>query len=133
LEIFVDESKIYVTYAERVKTFDLLEYASSGKLVDAGVEYLTKSCAHHLSFFDVTNPETGEKVPVLLIQQNLLNLGQQSFNIKFALPIELGSHEVTAYNRLTGKVLNTVNIAEKHNLGVEFIGGIKQDAYLHHH
>lgn len=133
LEIFVDESKIYVTYAERVKTFDLLEYASTGKLVDTGVEYLTKSCAHHLSFFDATNPDTGEKVPVLLIQQNLLNLGQQDFNIRFGLPIELGLHEVTAYNRLTGELLKTVNIAEKHNKGIEFVGGIKQDAYLHHH
>jgi hypothetical protein len=133
LEIFVDESKIYVTYAERVKTFDLLEYASTGKLVDAGVEYITKSCAHHLSFFDVTNPKNGEKIPVLLIQQNLLNLGQQSFNIKFGLPINLGAHEVTAYNRLTGEVLKSVNIASLHNQGVEFVGGIKQDAYLHHH
>lgn len=133
LEIYTDDTKIYVTYAERVKTFDLLEYAKSGSLIDGGVEYLTKSCAHHLSFFDATNPKTGEKVPVLLIQQNLLNLGQQPFNIKFGLPINLGMHEVTAYNRLTGEILNTVNIAEKHNQGIEYVGGIKQDAYLHHH
>lgn len=133
LEIFADESKIYVTYAERVKTFDLAEFANSGNLVDAGVEYLTKSCAHHLSFFDATDPATGEQVPVLLVQQNLLNLGQQSFNIKFALPINLGTHEVTAYNRNTGEVIKTINIVDKHNKGIEFVGGIKQDAYLHHH
>jgi hypothetical protein len=133
LEIFSDSTTIYVTYAERVKTFDLLEYAATGKLIDAGVEYITKSCAHHLSFFDATNPKTGKKVPVLLIQQNLLNLGQQPFNIKFGLPIDLGMHEVTAYNRLTGEVLNTVNIATKYNKGVEYVGGIRQDAYLHHH
>jgi len=133
LEIFADESKIYITYAERVKTFDLLAYASTGKLVDAGVEYLTKSCAHHLAFFDTTNPENGDKVSVLLVQQNLLNLGQQSFNIPFALPMELGLHEVTAYNRETGEVLNTVNIYEKFGMGIEYVGGFNENAYLHHH
>ncbi len=133
LEIYADSTKIYITYAEKVKTFDLKTYANSGQLVDAGVEYLTKSCAHHLSFFDAVNPETGEKVPVLLIQQNLLNLGQQSFNIPFALPIELGTHEVTAYNRETGEVLKTVNIYETLGVGIEYVGGFNENAYAHHH
>jgi len=133
LEIYADDSKIYITYAEKVKTFDLQTYASSGKLVDAGVEYITKSCAHHLSFFDANNPETGEKVPVLLVQQNLLNLGQQPFNIRFALPIELGSHEVTAYNRDTGDVIKTVNIYDKLGVGIEYVGGFNENAYTHHH
>lgn len=133
LEIYADDTKIYITYAEKVKTFDLQTYANSGQLVDAGVEYITKSCAHHLSFFDVNNPETGEKVPVLLVQQNLLNLGQQPFNIRFALPIELGSHEVTAYNRDTGEVIKTVNIYEKLGVGIEYVGGFNENAYTHHH
>jgi len=133
LEIYVDSSKIYITYAEKVKTFDLKTYANSGQLVDAGVEYITKSCAHHLAFFDAINPDTGEKVPVLLIQQNLLNLGQQPFNIRFGLPIELGMHEVTAYNRETGEVLKTVNIYEKLGVGIEYVGGFNQNAYAHHH
>jgi len=133
LEIYADSSKIYITYAERVKTFDLETYATSGELVDAGVEYITKSCAHHLAFFDATDPATGERVPVLLIHQNLLNLGQQEFNIPFALPIELGLHEMTAYNRETGAVLNTVNIYDKLGMGIEYVGGFNQNAYLHHH
>ncbi len=133
LEIYVDSSKIYITYAEKVKTFDLLAYANSGQLVDAGVEYITKSCAHHLAFFDVDHPETGEKIPVLLVQQNLLNLGQQPFNIPFALPIDLGMHEVTAYNRNTGEVLNTVNIYEKLGVGIAAVGGFNENAYTHHH
>lgn len=133
LEIYADNSKIYITYAEKVKTFDLDTYANSGQLVDAGVEYITKSCAHHLAFFDANNPDTGEKIPVLLIQQNLLNLGQQPFNIRFALPIELGMHEVTAYNRDTGEVLKTVNIYEKFGVGIEYIGGFNENAYAHHH
>lgn len=133
LEIFADSSRIYITYAERVKTFDILEYAATGQLVDAGVEYITKSCAHHLAFFDTTNPETGENVPVLLVQQALLNLGQQPFNIPFALPIELAWHEVTAYHRETGVVLNTVNIYDKYGVGIEYLGGFKENAYTHHH
>lgn len=133
LEIYVDSSKIYITYAEKVKTFDLKTYANSGQLVDAGVEYITKSCAHHLAFFDAINPDTGEKVPVLLIQQNLLNLGQQPFNIRFGLPIELGMHEVTAYNRETGEVLKSVNIYEKFGVGIEYVGGFNENAYAHHH
>jgi hypothetical protein len=133
LEIYADSSKIYITYAEKVKTFDLKTYADSGQLVDAGVEYITKSCAHHLSFFDTNNPDTGEKVPVLLIQQNLLNLGQQPFNIRFALPLELGMHEVTAYNRETGEVLKSVNIYEKLGVGIEYVGGFNENAYAHHH
>jgi len=133
LEIYVDSTKIYVTYAEKVKTFDLITYANSGQLVDAGVEYITKSCAHHLAFFDAIDPDTGEKTPVLLIQQNLLNLGQQPFNIKFGLPIELGMHEVTAYNRDTGKVLKSVNIYEKLGVGIEYVGGFNENAYAHHH
>jgi len=133
LEIYADSSKIYITYAEKVKTFDLKTYANSGQLVDAGVEYITKSCAHHLAFFDAINPDTGEKVPVLLIQQNLLNLGQQPFNIRFGLPIELGMHEVTAYNRETGEVLKSVNIYEKFGVGIEYVGGFNENAYAHHH
>jgi len=133
LEIYVDDSKIYITYAEKVKTFDLKSYADSGQLVDAGVEYITKSCAHHLSFFDTNNPDTGEKVPVLLVHQNLLNLGQQPFNIRFGLPIELGMHEVTAYNRETGDVLKTVNIYDKLGVGIEYVGGFNENAYAHHH
>jgi len=133
LEIYSDSTKIYVTYAEKVKTFDLMTYADSGQLVDAGVEYITKSCAHHLAFFDANDPITGEKVPILLVQQNLLNLGQQPFNIKFALPIELGMHEVTAYNRDTGAVLKSVNIYEKLGVGIEYIGGFNENAYAHHH
>jgi len=133
LEIYSDDSKIYITYAEKVKTFDLKTYADSGQLVDAGVEYITKSCAHHLAFFDANDPITGEKVPILLVQQNLLNLGQQPFNIKFALPLELGMHEVTAYNRDTGKVLKSVNIYEKLGVGIEYIGGFNENAYAHHH
>jgi hypothetical protein len=133
LEIYVDRFKIYITYAEKVKTFHLEEYANSGQLVDTGVEYITKSCAHHLAFFDTTDPSTGEVVPVLLVQQNLLNLGQQDFNIPFALPIELGMHEITAYHQQTGEVLNTVNIQQKYGLGIEYVGGFDQNAYLHHH
>ena len=121
MEIYADDSKIYVTYAEKVKTFDILTYANEGTLVDGRVEYITKSCAHHLSFFDTTHPETGETVPVLLIHQNLVNLGQQPFNIKFALPIELGMHEMTAFNRETGEVLNTVNIYEKLGMGIDYV------------
>lgn len=133
LEIYADSTRIYITYAERVKTFDLMNYAETGQLTDAGVEYLTKSCAHHLAFFDATDPESGERVPVLLIQQNLVNLGQQPFNVKFALPIDLGMHEVTAYNRETGEILNTVNIYEKYGMGVEYVGGFNENAYAHHH
>ena len=133
LEIYADDSKIYVTYAEKVKTFDIQSYAKTGQLVEAGVEYITKTCAHHLAFFDATNPKTGEKVPVLLVQQNLLNLGQQPFNIPFALPIDLGMHEVTAYHRETGKVLKTVNIYEKFGVGIEYVGGFNENAYAHHH
>jgi len=133
LEIYADDTRIYVTYAERVKTFDIQHYAATGQLRDAGVEYLTKSCAHHLSFFDATDPETGERVPIILIQQNLVNLGQQPFNVKFGLPIELGMHEVTAYNRETGEVIRTVNIQEKHGMGIEYIGGFNENAYAHHH
>jgi hypothetical protein len=133
LEIYADSFKIYITYAEKVKTFDLETYASSGQLVDAGVEYITKSCAHHLSFFDATDPATGETVPVLLIHQNLLNLGQQDFNIPFALPLELGMHEMTAYHQETGEILNTVNIQEQLGMGIEYVGGFNQNAYLHHH
>ena len=133
LEIYADDSKIYITYAEKVKTFDLKTYADSGQLVDAGVEYITKSCAHHLSFFDTNNPVTGKKVPVLLVHQNLLNLGQQPFNIRFGLPIELGMQEVTAYNRETGEVLKTVNIYEKLGVGIEYVGGFNENAYAHHH
>ena len=133
LEIYADSFNIYITYAEKVKSFDLETYASSGKLVDAGVEYITKSCAHHLSFFDATDPATGEKVPVLLIHQNLLNLGQQDFNIPFALPLELGMHEMTAYHQETGEILNTVNIQQHLGMGIEYVGGFDQNAYLHHH
>lgn len=133
LEIFADSSKIYITYAQKVKRFDLEIFASTGELVEDNVEYITKTCAHHLAFFDATDPETGKKVPVMLVQQNLLNLGQKVFNIKFALPIDLGSHEITAFHRETGEVLNTVNIQEKYNEGIEFVGGIKENAYMHHH
>ncbi len=133
LEIYADDSRIYVTYAERVKTFDINHYAATGQLRDAGVEYITKSCAHHLAFFDATDPNTGETVPVVIIQQNLVNLGQQPFNVKFALPIELGMHEVTAYHRETGEVLRTVNIQEKYGMGIEYIGGFNENAYAHHH
>jgi len=133
LEIYADSSNIYITYAEKVKRFDIEDYASSGQLVDTGVEYITKSCAHHLSFFDATDPATGEEIPVLLIQQNLLNLGQQDFNIPFALPLELGMHEMTAYHQETGAVLNTVNIQQQLGMGIEYVGGFDQNAYLHHH
>jgi hypothetical protein len=133
LEIYADDSRIYITYAEKVKTFDLLEYANTGQLVDGGVEYITKSCAHHLAFFDAVNPETGEETPILLIQQNLVNLGQQEFNVKFALPIELGSHEVTAYHRESGEVIATVNIHEELGMGIEYVGGFNENAYAHHH
>ena len=133
LEIYADDTKIYVTYAEKVKTFDLLTYASTGELVVSDMEYFTKSCAHHLAFFDSTDPATGETVPVLLIHQNLLNLGQQPHNVKFGVPIELGAHEVTAYNRVTGEVLNTVNIYDKYGVGIEYVGGFNENAYAHHH
>jgi len=133
LEIYADSFNVYITYAEKVKSFDLEAYAASGRLESSGVDYITKSCAHHLAFFDATDPSTGEKIPVLLIQQNLLNLGQQDFNIPFALPIELGMHEMTAYNRLTGEILNTVNVQEKLGMGIEYVGGFDQNAYLHHH
>ena len=133
LEIYADSTRIYVTYAERVKTFDILHYAATGQLKDAGVEYITKSCAHHLAFFDAIHPETGEKIPVVLVQQNLVNLGQQPFNVKFALPIDLGMHEVSAYHRETGEMLNTVNIQEKYGMGIEYVGGFNENAYAHHH
>ena len=133
LEIYADSTRIYITYAEKVKTFDIQQYAATGQLVDAGVEYLTKSCAHHLAFFDATDPETGQKVPVVVVQQNLVNLGQQPFNVKFALPLELGLHEVSAYNRETGEMLKTVNIQEKYAMGIEYVGGFNENAYAHHH
>lgn len=133
LEIYADSTRIYITYAEKVKTFDILEYANSGQLVDAGVEYITKSCAHHLAFFDAVDPETEETVPVILVSQALLNLGQQPFNIPFAVPIDLSWHEVTAYHRETGEVLNTVNIYEKMGVGIEYLGGFNENAYAHHH
>jgi len=37
------------------------------------------------------------------------------------------------YNRETGDVLKTVNIVDKLNMGIEYVGGFDQNAYLHHH
>ncbi|MEO9484667.1 MAG: hypothetical protein ABJG47_14510 [Ekhidna sp.] len=127
------KAKLYVTYAQKVITFDLATLANTGELVKTSVEFDTKTCAHHLAFYDVTNPETGETVPVLIVQQNLLNLGQEAFNTPFPLDISLGSHEVTAFNRATGEQIKTVNIQAKHGYGIEFVGGLDEDAYPHHH
>jgi hypothetical protein len=62
-----------------------------------------------------------------------VNLGQQPFNVKFALPLELGLHEVSAYNRETGEMLKTVNIQQKYAMGIEYVGGFNENAYAHHH
>ena len=50
---------------------------------------------------------------------------------RICLPI--GMHEMTAFNRETGEVLNTVNIYEKLGMGIDYVGGFNENAYQHHH
>ena len=127
-------AKLYVTYAEKVITFDLEALANTGELVRTSLEFDTKSCAHHLAFFDATDPATGQKVPLLLVQQNLLNLGPQATGThKTEFPFDLAGHEVSVFNRSTGEMLKTINIYDTHGYGVEYIGGLDEDAYPHHH